>query len=61
MAASVEKLDAPFSALMTAAVLGLLSTTTGVLWRWARRPTVMVMSEDWMSDRARTEAKQGGN
>jgi hypothetical protein len=43
------------------AVLGLLSSTTGVLWRWWQRPTAMVMSQDWMNDRARIDSKGGGD
>jgi hypothetical protein len=61
MSVRVEKLNAPFSSLLMVAVLGLLSSTTGVLWRWWQRPTTMVMSQDWMSDRARIDSKGGGD
>jgi antibiotic biosynthesis monooxygenase (ABM) superfamily enzyme len=61
MTVRVEKLQAPVPSLFTLAVLGLLSTTTAVLLRWWQRPTTMVMSEDWLYDRARSESKQGWN
>ena len=58
-----EWLDGAFSAgdLLMVAVLGLVSTITGILWRWWQRPSTMVMSDDWMSDQARLDAKQGWN
>jgi antibiotic biosynthesis monooxygenase (ABM) superfamily enzyme len=55
----VEKLQAPVTSLFTLAVLGLLSTTTAVVLRWWQRPTTMVMSEDWLNDRARFDSKGG--
>jgi hypothetical protein len=61
MTVSVEKLNAPSPSLLMVAVLGLLSTTTGVFWRWWQRPASMVMSEDWLSDQARTDLKQGSS
>lgn len=61
MTVRVENLNAPAPSLFTLAVLGILSTTTAVLLRWWQRPTTMVMSEDWLSDRARTDSKRGLN
>jgi hypothetical protein len=59
MTVRVEKLQAPAPSLLTLAVLGLLSTTTAVLVRWWQRPATMVMSDDWMNDRARFDSKRG--
>jgi hypothetical protein len=59
MTVRVEKLQAPAPSLFTLAVLGLLSTSTAVLLRWWQRPTTMVMSEDWLNDRARFDSKRG--
>ena len=61
MTVRVEKLNAPTPSLLMVAVLGLVSTITGILWRWWQRPSTMVMSDDWMSDQARLDAKQGWN
>jgi antibiotic biosynthesis monooxygenase (ABM) superfamily enzyme len=59
MAVRVEKLQAPVASLFTLAVLGLLSTTTAVVLRWWQQPTTMVMSDDWLNDRARFDSKIG--
>ena len=61
MTVRVEKLNAPQPSLLMAAVLGLVSTITGILWRWWQRPTAMVMSDDWMNDQSRKDAKQRWN
>jgi hypothetical protein len=37
----------------------VLSTTTAVVLRWWQRPTTMVMSNDWLNDRARFDSKVG--
>jgi hypothetical protein len=59
MTVRVEKLQAPVTSLFALAVLGFLSTTTSVFLRWWQRPTTMVMSEDWLNDRARFDSKRG--
>jgi len=59
MAVHVEKLEAPVTSLFTLAVLSVLSTTTAVVLRWWQRPTTMVMSDDWLNDRARFDSKVG--
>ena len=61
MIARVEKLDAPAPSLFALAVLGILSTTTAALMRWWQRPAPMMMSEDWLSDRARIDSKHGSH
>ena len=61
MTVRVEKLNAPSPSLLMVAVLGLVSATTGIFWRWWQRPATMMMSDDWMSDQARLDAKQGRN
>ncbi len=61
MTVRVEKLQTPAPSLLALAVLGILSTTTAVVLRWWQRPTPMVMSEDWLSDQARVDSKQGWN
>jgi hypothetical protein len=40
-------------------VLGLVSGATAVLLRWWQQPTAMVMSEDWLNDRARFDSQRG--
>jgi hypothetical protein len=59
MTVRVEKLQAPVSSLLTIAVLGLISGATGVVLRWWQQPTTMVMSEDWLNDRARSDSQRG--
>jgi hypothetical protein len=61
MSVRVEKLEALATPLVPMAVLGLLSTTAALLVRWWRQPAPLVMSEDWMSDRARSDFHQGWN
>lgn len=61
MTVRVEKLEAPAAPLVSLAVLGFLSTMTVLLVRWWRKPAPLVMSEDWLSDRARTDSYQGWN
>jgi hypothetical protein len=60
MTVRVEKLEAP-AALVSLAVLGFLSTMTALLVRRWRQPAPLVMSEDWLNDRARTDFHQGWN
>jgi hypothetical protein len=55
----VEKLHAPVSSLLTVAVVGIVSTLTAVVLRWWQRPTPLVMSDDWLNDRARLDSQQG--
>jgi hypothetical protein len=55
----VEKLQAPVSSLLTVAVVGIVSTMTAVVLRWWQRPTPLVMSDDWLNDRARLDSQQG--
>jgi hypothetical protein len=55
----VEKLHAPVSSLLTVAVVGIVSTMTAVVLRWWQRPTPLVMSDDWLNDRARLDSQQG--
>jgi antibiotic biosynthesis monooxygenase (ABM) superfamily enzyme len=59
MAVRVEKLQAPVPSFLTLAVLGLVSGATAVLLRWWQQPTAMVMSEDWLTDRARFDSQRG--
>jgi antibiotic biosynthesis monooxygenase (ABM) superfamily enzyme len=61
MTVRVEKLQAPVPSLLTLAVLGLVSSATAVLLRWWQRPATMVMSEDWLNERARFDSSQGWN
>jgi len=61
MAVRVERLSAPSPSLLMVALMGLMSVTTGIFWRWWQRPATMTMSQDWMSDQARMDAKQGWN
>jgi hypothetical protein len=61
MAVRVEKLQAPVPSFLTLAVLGLISGATGVLLRWWQQPTTMVMSEDWLNDRARSDSHRGSD
>ena len=61
MTVRVEKLEAPAAPLISLAVLGFLSTMTALLVRWYRRPGPLVMSEDWLNDRARADFHQGWN
>ena len=59
MTVRVEKLSHPVPSLLGVAILGLLSTTAAVVVRWWQRPAPLTMSEDWLNDRARTEAQRG--
>jgi hypothetical protein len=59
MSARVEKLDAPAPSPYALAIVGILSMTTAALVRWWRRPAPMMMSKDWLSDRARIDSKHG--
>jgi antibiotic biosynthesis monooxygenase (ABM) superfamily enzyme len=59
MTVRVEKLQTPAPSLFALAVLGLLSTTTAVFFRWWQRPTPMVMSDDWLYEQARFDSKRG--
>jgi hypothetical protein len=59
MTVRVEKLEAPVPSFVTLAALGLLSSATAFLVRWWQRPTTMVMSEDWLTDRARFDSRRG--
>jgi hypothetical protein len=61
MTVRVEKLEAPAAPLVSLAVLGVLSTMTALLVRWYRQPAPLVMSEDWLNDRARADFHQGWN
>jgi hypothetical protein len=56
MTVRIEKLQAPVPSLLTFAVLGLISGATAVVLRWWQQPTTMVMSEDWLNDRARLDS-----
>jgi hypothetical protein len=44
---------------LTLAVLGLISSTTAVLFRLWQRPATMVMSDEWLSEHARFGSHQG--
>jgi hypothetical protein len=59
MTVRVEKLDAPATPLIAVTVLGFVSAMTALLVRWWRQPTPLVMSDDWLSDRARSDSHQG--
>jgi len=59
MSVRVEKLHAPVPSFLAMAVLGLISSATAVLLRWWQRPTTMMMSEDWLKERARFDSSQG--
>jgi hypothetical protein len=59
MTVRVEKLQTPAPSLFALAVLGLLSTMTAVFLRWWQRPTTMVMSDDWLYERARFDSQRG--
>jgi hypothetical protein len=61
MTVRVEKFQAPAPSLFTLAVLGILSTTTAVFFRWWQRPTNMVMSEDWLHEQARFDSQRGSH
>jgi hypothetical protein len=61
MTVRVEKLGTSATPLLPIAVLGVLSTMAALLIRWWRQPAPLVMSEDWMNDRARTDVYQGWN
>jgi hypothetical protein len=61
MAVRIEKLEATAAPLVPLAVVGFVSTMTVLLMRWWRQPAPMAMSEDWLSDRARSESHQGWN
>ena len=59
MTVRVEKLQSPVPLPFVLAMLGALSSATGFLFRWWQRPTTLVMSQDWLNERARSEGKQG--
>ena len=59
MTVRVEKLQVPVPSFFTLAVLGLISSTTTLLFRLWQRPTTMVMSEEWLSEHARFGSNQG--
>ena len=59
MTVRVEKLQFPVPSFLTLAVLGLISSTTAVLFRLWQRPTTMVMSEVWLSEYARVDSQRG--
>ena len=61
MTVHVEKLEAPATPLLPAVVLGFLSAMTALLLRWWRQPAPLVMSDDWLNERARTDSQQGWN
>ena len=61
MTVHVEKFEAPATPLLPVLVLGFLSATTALLMRWWRQPAPLVMSEDWLNERARTDSHQGWN
>ena len=53
----VEKFQGPAPWFLT--MLGLVSTTTAALLHRWQRPATMVMSEEWMKDRAHIDSKKG--
>ena len=59
MTVHVEKFETHATPLLPAVALGFLSAMTALLVRWWRQPAPLVMSEDWLNDRARTDAHQG--
>jgi hypothetical protein len=59
MTVRVEKLEALAAPLLPVAVLSLASTMAALLVRWWREPAPLVMSEDWMNERARSDFHQG--
>jgi hypothetical protein len=61
MTVRVDKLEVPATPLLPVAVLGFVSAMTALLLRWWRQPAPLVMSEDWLSERARTDSQQGWN
>jgi hypothetical protein len=61
MTVHVEKLEAPATPLLPAVVLGFLSAMTALLMRWWRQPAPLVMSDDWLNERARSDSQQGWN
>ena len=58
MTVRVDKLQAP-ATFLPVAVLGFLSAMTALAVRWWRKPAPLVMSDDWLNERARTESHQG--
>ena len=52
---------APATPLIAVTMLGFLSAMTALLVRWWRQPAPLVMSDDWLSDRARSDSHQGRN
>jgi hypothetical protein len=61
MTVRVEKLEAPATPLIAVTVLGFLSAMTAFLVRRWRQPTPLVMSDDWLSEQARSDSHQGWN
>jgi hypothetical protein len=59
MTVRVEKLQVHVPSFLTLAVLGLISSTTAMLFRLWQRPTTMVMSEDWLNEHARIDSHRG--
>ena len=59
MSVRVEKLQVPVPSFLALAALGLISSATAVLLRWWQRPTTMVMSDDWLNERARFDSSRG--
>jgi hypothetical protein len=59
MTVRVEKLQVPVPSFLTLAVLGLISSTTALLFRLWQRPATMVMSDEWLSEHARFGSHQG--
>jgi hypothetical protein len=59
MTVRVEKLQVHVPSFLTLAVLGLISSTTALLFRLWQQPTTMVMSEDWLNEHARVDSQRG--
>jgi len=59
MTVHVEKLHGPAPLPFVLAMVAAVSSATTFFFRWWQRPTTLIMSQDWLTDRVRAEGKQG--
>jgi hypothetical protein len=57
MTVRVEQLEAPAPSPTALAAERLLAVVSAALLGWWRRPTGLIMSEDWLNEHARNASK----
>jgi hypothetical protein len=59
MTARVERFDHPAPSFAALAAERMLALATAIFVRWWQRPTELVMSDEWLSEHARSVSKRG--